>query len=309
MAELTARMSQVITDFTGVETNITAVYKSATDDSYGSFLFGIEFSKSFEYDVSFSSSISLGDFSSISVVESSLAIGGSFLLSNEFGVILGPDDTEGLKCVSEISEDNCASANQNVDFDIILFRDDNPPVAYNISITSCAEDVAARVEIIKNGVNAAIGEGQEEVTVSLVGTSTLVLAFNPYWSKAQIYVLEENIYGLTNDTQKKSGFHIANGATALEVGLELSGEATVSANVLDTIEVAANIDASMSGYLRFNSGTGGQLVPLDTWFSKVKSMLNASADFHDPDFATCTLSVDGDFQTSVEAKQPLEIAL
>ena len=306
MADFTARMSQVVTDFTGINTTITAVYTPASGDSYGEFIFGIQVDKSFEHGVSFSSSVSLGDFSTLSVEESSLVIGGSFMLANEFGVILGPDDTQGLKIVSQIDvETNCTSSNQNLDFDIILYRNDDDPIAHNISITSCAEGAAARVETIKNGVNAVVGE--EDVTVSLVGSSSLVLAFNPYWSKVQTHALEENIYGLTNDTQKKASFHFANGATALEVNLGLSGGATVSANVLDSIEVAASIDASVGGSLQFNAGSSGQLIPLDTWFSNIRTMLNASDEFHEPGFATCTLSMDGSFGASVEVREPFAI--
>jgi hypothetical protein len=306
MADFTARMSQVVTDFTGIDTTISAVYTPASGDSYGEFIFGIQVEKAFEHGVSFSSSVSLGDFSTLFVNASSLVIGGSFMLANEFGVILGPDDTQGLKIVSQIDvETNCTSSNQNLDFDIILYRNDDDPIAHNISITSCAEGAAARVETIKNGVNAVVGE--EDVTVSLVGSSSLVLAFNPYWSKVQTYVLEENIYGLTNDTQKKASFHFANGATALEVNLGLSGGATVSANVLDSIEVAASIDASVGGSLQFNAGSSGQLIPLDTWFSNIRTMLNASDEFHEPGFATCTLSMDGSFGASVEVREPFAI--
>lgn len=306
MADFTARMSQVVTDFTGIDTTISAVYTPASGDSYGEFIFGIQVEKAFEHGVSFSSSVSLGDFSTLFVNASSLVIGGSFMLANEFGVILGPDDTQGLKIVSQIDvETNCTSSNQNLDFDIILYRNDDDPIAHNISITSCAEGAAARVETIKNRVNAVVGE--EDVTVSLVGSSSLVLAFNPYWSKVQTYVLEENIYGLTNDTQKKASFHFANGATALEVNLGLSGGATVSANVLDSIEVAASIDASVGGSLQFNAGSSGQLIPLDTWFSNIRTMLNASDEFHEPGFATCTLSMDGSFGASVEVREPFAI--
>ena len=91
MADLTTRMSRVITDFTGIDTTITAVYTPKTDDSYGEFIFGIQIEKAFQHAVSFSSSVSLGDFSTVSVEDSSLVIGGSFMLSDEFGVILGPD--------------------------------------------------------------------------------------------------------------------------------------------------------------------------------------------------------------------------
>jgi hypothetical protein len=305
MDELNLRLSQAVTSFTGIETTITAIYKPATGDDYGAFTFGVQFLYAVELGVSFSSSISLGDFSVMSVEESNLAIGGSILLSNEFGVILGSDDTQGLKIVSEVSETNCTASNTNLNFDIILSRDDEPPVAHNITISSCAEGAAARVETVKSSVTSVVS--QEDITVSLVGTTSLVLAFNPYWSKVEVYVLEENIYGLVNDTQKKTGFHFANGATELQVDLDVSGGATVSATLLDTIEVDASIDAWISGSLQFNSGSNGQLVPLDTWFSNMKSLLDASDEFHNPDFATCAIAMDGMFNALVEVRDPFAL--
>lgn len=225
-------------------------------------------------------------------------------------VFSGPDTESSLKIVSQINnETDCTSSNQNLDFDIILYHDNDPPVARNISITSCVEGVSERVETVKTAINNVVSEA--DVTVSLVGSSSLVLAFSEHWTKVQTYVLEENIYGLTNDTQKKAQFHFANGATELEIDLGLSGGATVSASVLDTIEVAASVNASIGGDLQFNAGSNGQLIPLDKYFSNIKAMMNSSDEFHEPGFATATLSVDGDFEASVDVREPfaLEIPL
>ena len=298
--ELTARMSQVVTDFTGIPTNITAVYVPTTDYSPGSFMFGIEIQKSYQYGVSFSTSATLGDISKLSVKDSYLLIEGSFLISNEFGVILGSADDAGLKIVGTIDESNCTSSDQNVDFDIIL--GDKSPITHNIRILSCEEGVGARVDSVRRSVNELIGV--EDVTVSLVGSSSLVLAFNPHWSKVEVYVPEENIYGLKNNTQKKSKWSFANGATAIELGLGVSGAAVLSAELLDSFEVAADIDASIRGDLQFNSGISGQLVPMDVWFSNIRSIFDPSDDFHDPDFASCIVSLDGDFGASVEVTRP-----
>ena len=308
IAELTARMSQVMTDFTGVETTLTAIYKPATDDYYGSYLFGIELKKAFEHEVSFSSSVSLGDFSAISVEDSSLTLAGSFMLSTEFGVILGADDTKGLKIINQVDKDtSCSSSNKYLDFNIILYRDNDAPVIHEISVNQCVEDVAGRVEMVKNRVNAVVSE--EDVTVSLVGVSSLVLAFNPYWSKVELYAFEENIYGITNVTEKKTGFSFAIGKSTLEADLGVSGEATVSAVVLDTIEVAASIDASIEGSLQFDSGTAGKLVPFDTWLSNVRTILLRDDEFHDPDFATATISMDGSFGASIDVREPFALDL
>jgi len=86
LQELADRIGQAITDFTGIDTTIIVRYTEGTDTEPGSFLFGIEFDKDFDVDLSFSSSVSLGDIAEFSVVESLLSISGGFHLSNEFGV-------------------------------------------------------------------------------------------------------------------------------------------------------------------------------------------------------------------------------
>lgn len=85
LPELTGKMSEVITRAINVDTNITAEYVAASSSVAGSFLFGIAFEKDIAYDLSFSSSVDLGDFATLSVINSGLSIGGSFRLANEFG--------------------------------------------------------------------------------------------------------------------------------------------------------------------------------------------------------------------------------
>jgi hypothetical protein len=91
MQDLTERMSQAITNFTNIPITITAKYISATEEEDGRFIVGIRIEKGLKAGVSFSSSLSLGDFSTLSVEESRLSVGGTLMLYNEFGVILGPD--------------------------------------------------------------------------------------------------------------------------------------------------------------------------------------------------------------------------
>ena len=86
LQELADTIGEAITDFTGISTTITVRYTGGTETEPGSFLFGIEFDKDFEVDLSFNSSVSLGDIAEFSVVESLLSISGGVHLSNEFGV-------------------------------------------------------------------------------------------------------------------------------------------------------------------------------------------------------------------------------
>lgn len=175
-------------------------------------------------------------------------------------------------------------------------------------MTSCSN---GGIEARKNAFNAAVAAAVgDEVTVSIVGTSSLVLAFKPYWSKVEIAVpaaYSENAYGLRNDTQKKSLFQFANGLTELDASLGISGLAIVSASILDSIEVGATIDASVTGSLQFQSGTLGQLVPLDDWFSNLRSIMDPTDEFYDPDFASAVVTVDGSFDAEVELRQPFQL--
>ena len=84
LQDLADRIGGAITEFTGVNTTIIVSYQEGTP---GSFVFGITFEKGFSSPpLSFSSSVSLGDFAQLSVVESSLSVDGGFKLSGEFGV-------------------------------------------------------------------------------------------------------------------------------------------------------------------------------------------------------------------------------
>jgi hypothetical protein len=306
LADLTSRMSQVVSNFTNIPTTITAEYLSATAHEDGKFLLGIQVEKKFQKEVSFSSSLSLGDFSTMTVDQTSLLIGGSLVLYHEFGVILSPDDSESLKILGEINSTSCER--KNFEFNITLYHDDDKPETHTISMIICTEEgVSARRNALGNAVSAAL---DGEVTVSIVGTSSLVLAFNPYWTKVATvvpYAHRDNIYGLSNDTQKKASFQFANGLTWIEANLGISGSADVSATVLDSIEVGATIVSDVSGSLQFDAGTKGQLVPFDTWLSNMRSLTDPNDPFHDPDFASAVISLDGSFEAKVELREPFHL--
>ena len=85
-----------------------------------------------------------------------------------------------------------------------------------------------------------------DVTVSFIGENEVVMAFNPYWSKAEVYVQEENNpFGLKDGKMQKDKWYFGIGAVDLETSFGLYGGAVVSATVLDSIEVAANIDVDL----------------------------------------------------------------
>lgn len=87
LQDLADRIGMAITNFTGIDTTITVRYYEGSDTEPGSFIFEIQFEKDFEVPgLSFNSSVSLGDISELSVVDSLLNISGGFSLTNEFGV-------------------------------------------------------------------------------------------------------------------------------------------------------------------------------------------------------------------------------
>lgn len=305
LADLTSRMSQVVSNFTNIPTTITAEYHSATDQEDGKFILGIQVEKAFQNEVSFSSSLSLGDFSTLTVDQSSLVIGGALEVYHEFGIILGADDTESLKIVGEINATSCESS--SFAFNITLYHDDDDPITHTLGMTTCSEEgIEARKNALNNVVSAALNG---DATVSIVGTSSLVLAFDPYWTEVKTvvpYAYRNNIYGLSNDTQKKASFQFANGLTWLEASLSISGSADVSATVLDSIEVGASITSAVIGSLQFDAGTKGQLIPFDTWLSNMRSLTDPTDPFHDPEFAQASISLDGSFSATVELREPFQ---
>jgi hypothetical protein len=318
LSELTARMSQVVTKFTGIPTEIYAVYQSRSSsiDGTGKFMFGIQFQKGFTAGVSFDSSLTLGDFATLAVKESGLRVDGSFSLTTEFGVLLGADPAESLKIVSQINETNCTG--DNFVFNISLHRS---KVSLNktVSLNNCSDDgIVARKNSLQTAVEAAFNDNNDatesdDISVTLVGEdATLVLAFHNSWSSVVISVPPEhtwNVYGITNGTKKKGGLQFAVGLIELEANLDLSGSATASATLLDSVEAEASVNADVSGYMKFGTGTKGRLLPTDEWASKIKSVLTPTDEFYDPDFARASLTMDGRFRASVELKKPFEIEL
>jgi hypothetical protein len=315
LSELTARMSQVVTEFTGIPTEIYAVYQSRSSsiDSTGKFMFGIQVEKDFTAGVSFDSSLSLGDFGTLAVKESGLRVDGSFSLTTEFAVLLGADPAESLKIVSQISETNCTV--YYFEFNITLHHD-SQSLAKTVSLNTCSNDgMVARKDALRAAVEAAFDDNNDatdsdDISVTLVGTTSLVLAFHYYWSLVEISVppeYTENVYGIENSTAKKANLQYAVGLTELDANLDLSGSAYVSAFLLDAIEAEASISADVSGYMKFAAGTNNRLVELDVWASNLRSVLTPTDEFHDPDFARASLTMDGTFHALVEPKKPLQL--
>jgi hypothetical protein len=234
-------------------------------------------------------------------------------LTTEFGVLLGADPAESLKIVSQISETNCTV--ENFVFNIILHHD-SQSLAKTVSLNNCTDDgIVARKDALRAAVEAAFDDNNDatdsdDISVTLVGSSSLVLAFHYYWTLVEISVppeYTENVYGIQNSTAKKDSLQYAVGLTELEANLALSGSAYVSAFILDSIGAEASISADVSGYVWFSAGASFKLVELDVWASSLRSILTPTDEFYDPDFARASLSMDGRFHALVELKRPLQL--
>lgn len=300
MSELTEKMSDVISEFTGIDTEIIATYKDSA------FLFAIDFEKEFNAAVSFDTSLELGDFAEIGVEDSRLSIGGDFSVENTIVVKLSPDDSDSLKVVTTLSDDNCTTNDMSRDLNFTITVDGTRREV----LVPCENGSINRTANMKAALLASFGEN-ETYSVTLVGESSLTLAFNSTFDKVEIEVLDEhypNKYGIQNDTQTKKPFHILLGKTELGVEIELGGSATLNARVTDYIEVAADVGASVSGSLQMTAGTQ-ELIPMNQWLAKLKAASNITDEFYDANFASASVTVDGNFDSSVEVKKPFKLEL
>ena len=316
-------MAQAITDFTGIDTTITVVYSEGYGDVPGRFLFGIEFSKTLvPLDVSFASSLALGDVADISVTNSNLMVEGRLSVSNEFGVIFAPDDTEEMKLTAGLSgpvddddglTSTCPSSDANIDFSIrwrnttMCLDSVRDICTTNVTVT-CSGGTTAddRVTNMRSALYST--NLRDDVTASLVGTSTLVLSFIPTFSYAEIYIeteYEDNIFGLNNETMKKSQFQFANGQAQFAVDVGVSGNAEVAANVGGVVEISADIEAELSGSLLLKAGNAGELIPMGDWVSKV---INLTAP-ENARFAEASASFDGSFSITGSVNEPFEMTM
>lgn len=221
LQQLADAMGEAITDFTGINTTIAVSYSSGTQSAPGSFIFGIEFSKSFDTSLEFQSSLSLGDLADLSVEDASLNVTGSFSISNEFAVVFQPNESDRLKLLGSLS-DNCAVPDfaSPLIFDILWRLTDGSTGDTTVTIADCddtpdSDDRDGRVQDIIDAFGAN-NDLSNEVSIRLVGDSTVVIDFDPRFAYVEMVIAngdEDNPFGFSNDTMVKSGFQFANGLT------------------------------------------------------------------------------------------------
>ena len=314
--DLADRMAQCITSFTGLDTVINVSYSEGTEDVPGSFLFGIEFSKQLTpLDVSFNSSLALGDVAEILVTSSSLVVNAKLSVSNEFGVIFGPDETEELKLTSSPNDGACPSPSSTTE---VSLKWTNPSI---LCPSDLVEDKCTTIVTVtctggntiddrkQNVKDALVPTGLiEDDGVSLVGDSTLMIKFGPSFSYVEMYLdstHKDNIFGFKNEIAKKGKYQIANGQASFGVDVDVTGSAEVSANVGGVFEISADIEAGLYGSLAVKAGSAGQLISTSEFLSKIVGLT-------DPDnagFVSAKASFDGLLDLSGTVNEPFEIAL
>lgn len=307
LQDLATRMGDVLTNVTGVNTTITVTYKEGSDtdpiSDPGSFTFGITLEKDFETpEISFSKTLDLGDFASISVEDADFFIGGGFSLSTEFGVVFAPDQSESLKLVGSLRNESCIN-----DINFIIKYTTDEVVEDNTTIELASIDCSS-VDTLLNSLKSAFGASviKDDVSVDRVGTNSFCIAFNESYSYVEVIELDEfagnltTLFGLRNgDQDKQSGFQFANGLFDLIAEIEISGDATIAANIGDVIEVSSDIGANLFGSVELSAGKAGQLIPVSDWLAMLIAVKDETSEFYDPEFASASLSFDGSFNADV----------
>eukprot|EP00957_Ditylum_brightwellii_P046598 3535116-Ditylum_brightwellii.AAC.1 len=109
LKNFTDRMEIVLEAATGFSATLSADYQPKTSTEPASFIIGIAFEKNFMLgvgDVSFDSTLSIGDLAAIQVQEVNLGIDGNFAFETQFGVLFAPDDKEELRLVGQPCDGN-----------------------------------------------------------------------------------------------------------------------------------------------------------------------------------------------------------
>ena len=336
-------MSAVLSDFTGLDIEISAEYTSKGTEP-ASFLIGFGLSKDLNFvdGLSFNSSLSIGDLADVFVVpgETPLSIEGGFSLETEFGIILGPNESEELVLIGSACEGNgltnCAP------FDPFSFYIEwvvgNEETVRNATFVTAEGKSNATQELQRVLDNSSLSGN---VTVTSVGSSSIVLNFDASISKVVLLVEKDcvnisdsslnptvvkqgefrcpegtkpapsasptNEYGFKDDEAKKRGYQFVVGSTKITADIGIEGSAEVGANVGEVIEIGAEIDADFGGNLVFSANEYGEYLSFNDWLIGITSI---RSDFKDDpanyDFVRASATFDGSFSVDVRVKEPFD---
>lgn len=303
--DLAVRMGQVLSRITSINTTVSIKYSEGAIDEPGSLLFGIKFDAGVRTPpISLSPSLPLGDLASVKVQNASIALLGNMSVSNEFGIIFGPDDNSSLKLTGlRKNETICSKTAFNA---TIYFVKNNIKGNETISIIPACDIDGKLGSLIQAFAENAKLKRDVNVT-SVGGFGEFALEFDPLYSYVQISVAKAAEpylarFGMTNgDFDKKSPFQFASGLFEVIAGIQVKGGAEITAKVANVLEVSAEIDTTFFGQVRFSAGKQGQLIAFDDWLAKLIALKDTKSEDYDRGFASAVLTLDGNIAGEVSS--------
>jgi hypothetical protein len=302
LQDLADRMGQVLTRATSINTTVPTRY---TPGNPGSLIFGIDFDidmKTPPNGLSFSSDLALGDLASVAVEKASFDLSGRIRVAAEFGIVFGPDEKSQLNLVGERKDE--ASPCNITAFDVTIHYVKNNTKGNDTIVLVPRCNITEKISSLKEAFDNS--KLKNNVNVSEIGSSGLfALTFDSDYSYAEVTVAkedEDNLkrFGLADGSfEKKAPFLIAIGLFEITAETEVTGNADVTANVADVLEVTADVNAALFGRVQFSAGKRGQFIPFDDWLAALIAVKDISSEYYVKDFAVASLSLDGRIEGTV----------
>ena len=212
------------------------------------------------------------------------------------GVLPAGDETN--LCTTISSESN--PFNFTIDWKVGTGEINSTQVYVEKCSTAKVNGVDERVNIINDALKVSLGIPLYTKTISsvgLVGTSSLVISFDPTVSFVKLRPGNVvNPFGLKDDVQTKRNFQFAAGLNEVLAQFEIGGSAEIAASV-GPIDIEADISANLAGSVELSAGNKGVLLPINDWLSKMKNITEPE----NAGFATVKAPIDGSFDASASA--------
>jgi hypothetical protein len=305
LQDLADRMGQVLTRATSINTTVTTKY---TPGNPGSLIFGIDFDidmRTPPNGLSFSSDLALGDLASVAVERASFDLSGRIRVAAELGIVFGPDEKSQLNLVGEFK--NETSPCNITAFNVTIHYEKNNTKGNDTIVLVRRCNISDKLRSLKEAFDNS--KLKSNVNVSEIGSSGLfALTFDSDYSYAEVTVAkedEDNLkkFGLVNGSfEKKAPFQVAIGLIEITAETEVTGNADVTANVADVLEVTADVYAELFGQVQFSAGKRGQLIPFDDWLAALIAVKDSSSEYYVIDFAVASLTLEGGIEGTVSVE-------
>ena len=331
----------LVSEATGLDLTVDAKYQARTGLLAASLLFDIAVSKEAEFpDIVLQGDLSLGDLASVTLDDSSiLNVEAGFSFSTQVGILFEGNQNEAIDLVGTLCDGNTTGCDlPSFKFLLEWPDEDSVMVATNEVKVEAGENSADKAVLeLQAALDSTNKFAEGEAKVEIVGTSTIVMKFvGEDFSAMSLFVekvcelenedlaqglpeiilgefkcppnyktkdpaVPPNLYGFTDDIVTKRGFQFVVGSTSVNAAFGITGNAGVSANVGDVIEIGATIGAFLNGDLSFTANENGDVIPINEWIMKVKMPRQ------NPTFLAAQLLVDGCFDIGVETKEPFAV--